>query len=194
MHENEQYLIRERIFKLLGNAFHIYSPTGNVVGYCKQKAFRMKEDLRIYGSESCSDEIMLIKARNIVDFGATYEVSLPDGTPLGSFTRKGFTSSFMRAHWLVNDENERAVGELVEQGGALTVMRRLLGPLCLLFPETVLLSRLDSGAEIARFRTTRNLFTKSIGVSIQKDDRQLDELLILAAGCLLCAFEKRDRS
>ena len=70
----------------------------------------------------------------------------------------------------------------------------MLGPLCLLFPETLVLSRVSNGAEIARFRTTRNLFTKSIGISIQQDDQQLDELLILAAGCLLCAFEKRDRS
>jgi uncharacterized protein YxjI len=194
MNADEQYFIRERIFKILGAAFHIYSENGNVVGYCKQKAFRLKEDLRIYSSESCSDEIMRIKARNIVDFGATYEVTLPDGTPLGSFRRKGFTSNFMRAHWMVNDEHEREVGELLEDGGGLTVMRRLLGPLCLLFPETLVLSRIDNGTEIARFRTTRNLFTKSIGISIQQDDQQLDELLILAAGCLLCAFEKRDRS
>lgn len=191
---DEQYLIRERILKILGAAFHIYSHNGNLVGYCKQKPFRIKEDLRIYRSETCSHEMMLIKARNIVDFGATYEVTLPDGTLLGCFRRKGFTSSFMRAHWMVTDEHEREVGQLLEHGGTLTVLRRFLGPLCLLFPETVVLSRTDDDTEIARFRTTRNLFTKSIGISILQDHPQLDELLILAAGCLLCAFEKRDRS
>ena len=194
LHHDEEYLVRERIFKFLGAAFHIYSASGDVVGYCRQKAFRFKEDLRIYSSESCTNEIMLIKARNVIDFGATYEVTLPDGTALGSFRRKGFTSSFMRAHWIVTDEHGGEVGELVEEGGALPVLRRLLGPLCLLFPETVVLSPLDDGSPIARFRTTRNLFTKSIGVSIAQEDPQLDELLILAAGCLLCAFEKRDRS
>ncbi|MEE2682106.1 MAG: hypothetical protein VX641_07010 [Planctomycetota bacterium] len=194
MQHGEQYLIRQRILKFLGAAFHIHSSTGALVGYCRQKAFRFKEDLRIYRSESCREEIMLIKARNIIDFGATYEVRLPDGIELGSFRRKGFTSSFMRAHWMVADEHGREVGELLEEGGALPVLRRLLGPLCLLFPETVVLSRLDDGSSVARFRTTRSLFTRSIGVSIEQEDPQLDELLILAAGCLLCAFEKRDRS
>ena len=88
MNADEQYFIRERIFKILGAAFHIYSENGNVVGYCKQKAFRLKEDLRIYSSESCSDEIMLIKARNIVDFGATYAVTLPTGAPSAVMSKK----------------------------------------------------------------------------------------------------------
>ena len=121
-------------------------------------------------------------------------MTLPTGAPIGSFRRKGFTSSFLRASWMVSDEYGQEIGQLLEQGGVLSLLRRVLGPLCLMFPETLVLSRVSNGAEIARFRTTRNLFTKSIGISIQQDDQQLDELLILAAGCLLCAFEKRDRS
>ena len=134
---DEQYLIRERILKILGAAFHIYSSNGTLVGYCKQKAFRFKEDLRIYTDASLTREIMLIKARNLIDFGATYEVRLPDGALLGSFRRRGFTSSFMRAHWIAFDEHDQEIGEIIEHGGALAVIRRVLGPQCLMLPEAV---------------------------------------------------------
>ena len=194
MSDTEHYLIRKRILKLFGAAFHIYAPDGTCVGYCKQKAFKLKEDLRIYRDERCDQEVMLIKAQNIIDFGATYRVMLPDGTPLGSFRRRGLKSTFLQDHWMVLDEEEREVGEVVEQGGGMAMLRRLIGPIGFLFPEVFVLSRLEGEEPIASFRTTRNLITRSLGITIHQDDRQLDELLILAAGCLLCAFERRDQS
>ncbi len=44
----EHYTIRRKVLKIFGAAFHIYDPHGNLAGYCKQKAFKLKEDIRIY--------------------------------------------------------------------------------------------------------------------------------------------------
>ena len=85
----EKYTIRQKVFKVFGGAFHIYDNQGNVIAYCKQRAFKLKEDLRVYTGEDCSKEFLRIKARNIIDFGATYDILLPDGTSLGSVRRKG---------------------------------------------------------------------------------------------------------
>ena len=52
--QHNTYLIRQKIFKLFGAAFHIYDPAGNVAFYSKQKAFKLKEDIRIYTNEDMS--------------------------------------------------------------------------------------------------------------------------------------------
>ena len=67
----ESYTIRRKVLKVLGAAFHIYDPQGGVVGYCKQKAFKLKEDIRIFTDESRSQEWLVIKARKMLDFGRT---------------------------------------------------------------------------------------------------------------------------
>lgn len=78
----EQYTVRRKVFKFFGAAFHVYDPAGRIVGYCKQKAFKLREDIRIYTDESCTSELIVIKARSIIDFSSTYDVTLPDGTSL----------------------------------------------------------------------------------------------------------------
>jgi uncharacterized protein YxjI len=62
------YTVRRKIFKLVGAAFHIYDPNGNVAFYSKQKAFKLKEDIRVYTGEDMQTEILTIKAKNIIDF------------------------------------------------------------------------------------------------------------------------------
>ena len=42
------YLLRRQFLKIFGAAFHIYGPNGDLMFYSKQKAFRLKEDIRLY--------------------------------------------------------------------------------------------------------------------------------------------------
>lgn len=48
---HQKYLVRRKILKLFGATFHIYDPDGNVAFYSKMKAFKLKEDVRIYTGE-----------------------------------------------------------------------------------------------------------------------------------------------
>ncbi len=72
-HQNE-YIIRRKVFKLFGAAFHIYDTHGNLAFYSKQKAFKLKEDIRVYGDTEMTSELILIKARGVIDLGMTYDV------------------------------------------------------------------------------------------------------------------------
>ena len=46
------YIVRTKVFKLFGGAFHVYDPAGNVVMYSKQKAFKLREDIRVYNDDA----------------------------------------------------------------------------------------------------------------------------------------------
>jgi uncharacterized protein YxjI len=186
----EAYTIRRKVLKIFGAAFHIYDPQGNVVGFCKQKAFKFKEDIRIYTDESCSREWLLIKARSIIDFGATYDVTLPDGTVVGSLRRKGLKSTFLKDAWMVFDADNRQLANLEEQGGFMAIARRHIDYVSLFFPQRFALTRMD-GTSVATYRQHFNLFVYRLSIAVEKDDPELDDLVILAAGCLICAIEGR---
>lgn len=193
----EAYTIRRKVFKLLGAAFHIYDPQGQVVGYCKQKAFKLKEDIRIFTDESCTTELVVIKARSVIDFGASYDVTVGAaggaagaGGSLGSFRRKGLKSSFIRDHWLVFDRSGTQVAEMIEDGSFLAFARRYIEIVAAFSPQKFTLKKMD-GTVVARYRQHFNWFVYRLSVAVEKDDPQLDDLVILAGGCLICAIEGR---
>lgn len=95
----DEYLIRRKIFNLLGAKFHIYNVKNDVVGFSYMKAFKLKEDIRIYTGEDQQTEIFRIKARNIIDISATYDVidSTTDEV-LGAWRRRGM-KSIVRDEW-----------------------------------------------------------------------------------------------
>src|SRR5215204_7576527 len=88
-----QYIIRKKVFKLLGAAFHVYDTAGNVLLYSKQKAFKLREDIRLYTGEDMQTEILAIRTQSIIDFSAAYAVvDSATGQTIGEFKRKGLKS------------------------------------------------------------------------------------------------------
>ncbi|MGD9689979.1 MAG: hypothetical protein AB7K52_10040 [Phycisphaerales bacterium] len=189
----EAYVIRRKVFKLFGAAFHIYAPDGSLVGFCRQKAFKLREDLRIYTDESCSTELVVIKARSIIDFSATYDITLGSSQSLGSLRRKGLASAFIRDHWLVFDTEGREIGELTEDGSTLAFLRRFVDLVAFFSPQRFTLRR-KSGEDLAHYRQHFSPFVRKLSVSVLRDDPEIDDLVILAAGCLLAAIEGRQNS
>ena len=68
-----QYLLRRQVFALTGK-FRLYSPDGQLVMFSQQKMFKLKEDIRVYSDETKSQELLVIQARQILDFSAAYDV------------------------------------------------------------------------------------------------------------------------
>jgi hypothetical protein len=44
---HDRLMIRKKVFSFLGQKFHIYAPDGTLVFFTRQKAFRLKEDIRV---------------------------------------------------------------------------------------------------------------------------------------------------
>ena len=68
LYEADSYMVRQKVLKLLGEEFHIYSDESmqQLIGYSKQKALKLKEDIRVYSDEQKSTELICIKARSIL--------------------------------------------------------------------------------------------------------------------------------
>ncbi|RKH59418.1 hypothetical protein [Corallococcus aberystwythensis] len=182
-----RYMIRRKFFKLFGGAFHIYDEVGNVAFYSKMKAFKLKEDLRIYSGEDMQEELITIQARSILDFGATYDVTdAATGERVGALRRKAL-SSMLRDTWLVLDVDGQEVGRIEEDSMLLALVRRFLTNL---IPQTF--TGTLGGEQVLSFRQHFNPFIQKIDLDFSMDtQRRLDRRLGIAAAVLLCAIEGR---
>ena len=107
------YLLKRQAFALTGK-LRFYNPHNELVLYVEQKMFRLREDIRIFSDENKTQELLLIQARNIVDFSAAYDViEAPTGQKVGVLRRKGLKSMF-RDEWEVLDAADQPIGMLFE--------------------------------------------------------------------------------
>jgi uncharacterized protein YxjI len=185
--EYSSYLLRRKVFKLLGGAFHIYNPQGEVVFYAKMKAFKLKEDIRLYTGEDMQGEVLAIRARKIIDFSAAYDVfDSSTNQKVGALKRKGF-KSIIRDEWILMDASDREIGLIQEDSTALALVRRFLTNLV---PQSY--QGTVNGLPVCTFKQKFNPFVFKVTIDFSPDfNRQLDRRLGIAAGLLLSAVEGR---
>lgn len=186
-----RYMIRRKVFKIFGGAFHIYDDAGQVIGYSKQKAFKLKEDIRVFNGEDMSAELLVIQARSIIDWGAAYDVSDPvAGYKCGALRRKGFTS-FVRDAWIILDPWDREIGLIQEDSTFKALVRRFVDVASFLMPQSYTLT--VGGQHVATFAQNFNPFVYKLNVDLSPDtQRLLDPRLALAGAVLLAAVEGKE--
>ena len=144
-------------FKLLAIASQIYirDAGGNLLGYVKQKLFKLKEDINVYADESQTQHLYNIKADRVLDFSAKYNFTNANGNFLGSIKRKGMRSIF-KASYEIYDERDSQVMKINEENGWIKVVDSLIGEVPIVgmftgyfFNPAYVVSRLDD-APVAR--------------------------------------------
>ena len=65
---------RKQFFKLAGGAFRVYDTNQRLILFSEQKAFKIREDFRVYSDESKTNQVMAIRTPQILDISATYDV------------------------------------------------------------------------------------------------------------------------
>ena len=183
----ERYLVRRKILKLFGAAFHIYDPNGNVAFYSKQKAFKLKEDIRLYTGEDMREEILIIRARQIIDFSAAYDVIDPaSNEKVGTLKRKGM-KSILKDEWIIINAEDKEIGFIKEDSMALALIRRFLTNL---IPQEY--HGEVNGEQVCVFKQNFNPFVMKINLDFSMDKQGLlDRRLAIAGAVLLCAIEGR---
>jgi len=188
----ERYTIRRKVLRVFGAGFEIFDQNGQPFGYCDQKGLRLREDIRVYTDSTKSVEQFRLSARTIMDFSTTYDVHLATGEAIGSLRRKGLKSTFVRDEWLVFDPQNNETALIQEKNAWTAFLRRMHELIALFSPQTFQVTRTRDGATAAEFRQHFNPFVYRLGVTIHDEaDVDVDELVILAAACLLAAIEGR---
>jgi len=186
----DQYLLKKQAIALTGK-IRFYNPSGEVVLFSEQKMFKLREDIRVFSDEQKSQEILAIKARQIIDFSAAYDVvDSTTGEKVGALRRKGL-KSILRDEWEVLDPSDNAIGLCFEDNMGLAMLRRLL--LGNLLPQNYDITAGE--ARVADLKQRFNLFRYEMDVDFSMDTgRKLDRRLGLAAAALLAIVEGKQDS
>ena len=190
--QHPTYLLRRQAIALTGR-FRFYDPMGNLVMFSEQKMFRLREDIRVYSGEDKSQEVLSIKARQIVDFSAAYDVvDTAMNQKVGALRRRGLRS-ILRDEWEVLDANDNVLGQLFEDSIALALLRRLL--LGSLLPQNYDMTFGET--RVADLKQNFNPFRYELNLDFSMDvNRLLDRRIVVAVlllgilkGILLAAVE-----
>lgn len=180
-----QYLVRKKILTLVGAKFHIYDNSEQLVLFSQMKAFKLKEDIRLFGDETMNEELLTIKARSVIDFSATYDVvDTVSGERIGSLRRKGM-KSILKDEWVILNPKETEIGFIKEDSRLMALLRRFLTNLIPQKFNVEMNSKL-----IAIFDSNFNPFVSKLNVDFSLDTaNQLDRRLGLAAAVLLLSID-----
>lgn len=141
----------EFTFKILAIASQIYirDAGGSLLGYVKQKLFKLKEDINVFADETQTERLFNIKADRVLDFSAKYNFTDASGRPLGSIKRRGMRSIFKASYEIYNDRDEQVM-KINEENGWIKVVDSLIGELPIVgmftgyfFNPSYIVTRLD---------------------------------------------------
>ncbi|MEQ9459508.1 MAG: hypothetical protein RIG82_00965 [Phycisphaeraceae bacterium] len=185
-----RYLLRKKFFRVFGDDFSIFDEEDRLAFYCRLKALRLREDIRVFADRAQTRELLAIKARTVLDFGTTYDVTdSVSGEPVGSLRRKGF-KSMMRDEWAILGAEGQEMGTIREDSLGKAIARRIIGDISFFMPQAY--HATIGEVEVATFRQRFNPLIAKIDFDFSMDHGLLlDRRLGVAAGLLLGAIEGR---
>jgi uncharacterized protein YxjI len=127
--EYDRYLV-DQLVRPLVNLYRVTplaageTPAGGPVAFVRQKRMALKEDIRFYADEDESQELFRIKARQIIEVGGRYDVSV--GEERIGVLEKVFGKSLLRSTWRILDANEQEVATAHERSYPMAILRRAI--------------------------------------------------------------------
>jgi uncharacterized protein YxjI len=182
---HKEYLFRKKALKLFGGAFHVYDENGKLAFYSNQKAFKLKEDFRVYSDESQTKELLSIKTLHILDVGAIFNVQdTTTGEAVGAIKRKAF-KSILKDEWIFISNEGQEIGKLTESSIAIALLSRFISGI----PQNYVV--LAQGKEVTEIRQHFNPFVLKYSMEIREPHPSIDRRLLISMGILLAGIEGR---
>jgi hypothetical protein len=91
-----------KIWTWAPNKVSVTDNQGSLIFMVRQKAFRLKEAITVYGDEQEATSLYHMKADRIIDFSARYNFTDNNGAVIGGVKRKGL-KSLWSAHYNIFD-------------------------------------------------------------------------------------------
>ncbi|MBW4514352.1 MAG: hypothetical protein KME11_03925 [Timaviella obliquedivisa GSE-PSE-MK23-08B] len=112
------------------NKVSVTDNQGKLLFMVRQKAFRLKEAITVYGDEQETTSLYHLKADRIIDFSARYNFTDNTGTVIGGVKRKGMQSLWSARYNIFDGgTNENAVLTIQEDNPWVKVGDALLSEL-----------------------------------------------------------------
>lgn len=198
----QSFIIEQKI-KPLVNQYAVFGTAddgskGAMIAFAQQKRFAFKEAFTMYADDSKKEVTFTAKARQVMDFGARYDVTDANGNVLGTIG-KAFKSSLLRSTWHVYAPGKEDTPLLVvqERSKGLAIFRRIwdfipyIGDIPFLLKYHFDMTDPDNGQVAATYEKTtlwRDHYRLQV---IGGPAEAVDSRVLLSLGILLDAMQSR---
>lgn len=186
-------------FKLLALAsqIRITDASGQMLGYVKQKMFKLKEDIRVYTDDTQTSQVFGVRADRILDFSAKYNFTDRNETAFGSIRRKGMRSLW-KAHYEIYDEQDNLSMEIHEESAWVKIIDALVGEVPVLgmftgylFNPAYLVTRAGNpAAVVARLQKQPAFFEGKFQLTKQGEMNEEEESRVLLSVLTMTLLER----
>lgn len=196
-------------FTMFVNRYRVHAPAGDgaspgeLLAYCEQKRFALKEDLRFFEDETRTREVLRIKARRAIDIGGRYDVTDPAGNVIGALERLA-KRSLIRTTWAILGPDGAELAVAQERSVAVAVIRRvqnvlqlipIIGGIVALVTDLIPIPYqfdVHMGSTLTGTQTRRYGLRDRYLLDLSGDpDRRIDRRLAVALGVALDALQSR---
>jgi len=180
------YRIRKKVLTV-GNKYWIEDYNGRILGFSKQKLFKLKEDIRIYSDESMSRELFRIGQQQIMDMWGNFAViDSYTNSILGYIKRKALMSGFIKDEWDIFNAANQQVGRIYESTGGGLARKYLPGGK--LIPEKTTLE--IYGRPVAEINQKFQIIGDIWELNCQYVPPELDRRILLSCILLMGMIER----
>lgn len=168
MQNATRFHLRRKYFRLLGAEMRVFDDSDKLVVFAEAKRLKLKEEIVLYTDEAKTAPLVTVKAQQVLDIGATYDVTDPhSGAVLGSLRRRGLGSIFVRDVWDLLDEHGRAIGSIQEDSVGKALVRRFVDIASLVMPQHYTVS--VGGQHVGALQRSMNLFLVKYDMEFDAD-------------------------
>lgn len=165
---------------------HGVGPDGRengILAFAQQKRLAFKEQVTLYTDDTRQTPVLGFKARQVIDLGATYDVTDASGVPIGLF-RKDFKQSLLRSTWHLE---QPGYGVMIgrETNVTVAVLRRFVDSLSWLPYHFEFLVGDRPAFSVVKKWGLRDKYVVTIS------DPQIDRRLVTAMAVALDALQSR---
>jgi uncharacterized protein YxjI len=162
------------------------------LAFVRQKKLAIKEDIGFFADDSQTQELFRLKARQMFELHARYDVTTPDGERLGVL-QKVFGRSLLRSTWRIHDANEQELAVAQEKSMPVAVLRRVLDviPYASYVPIVFQFTILMDGREVGELRRPIGVRDRYILKLSGDSDRRIDRRVVVALAVALDALQSR---
>ncbi len=185
-------------FKLFALASQIYirDASGNLIGYVKQKMFKLKDDINIFADENQTRLLYNIKAERVLDFSSRFNFTNANGQFIGAIKRQGIRSIW-KASYEIFDAGNQSVMHYTEENGWTKVLDSLVGEVPVVgmftgyvFNPAYILSKTNS-APLVRLVKQPAFLESKFQIVPNAPIAPPDETLVLLSSLMLTLMERR---
>ncbi len=187
LQSEKQLLVRQRV-RMMVNQYEVHAVgpdgrEGELLAFAQQKRLAFREQVTLYADDTKQRPVLGFKARQVIDLGATYDVTDASGRAIGLF-RKDFAKSLLRSTWHLEQPNLGVLSGQ-ERNQVVALLRRFVDALSWLPYHFDFALDGRSAFSVVKQWGLRDRYTVDIA------DPRVDRRLVIAMAVALDALQGR---